>query len=481
MEKKKKESVGMTAKKEGDFSEWYTQIVQKAELIEYSDVSGCYILRPRSYEIWEKVQGFFDNLTKKEKVKNVYFPLLIPEKLLNKEKEHIKGFNPEVAWVTHAGNTKLKEKLAIRPTSETIMYDSYSKWIRSWRDLPLKLNQYCNIVRWEFKHPVPFLRSREFLWQEGHNAFSGKEEVEKDTLKMLDFYARVFEELYCVPIIKGRKSESEKFAGADYSLSVETFLPNGKAIQGATSHNLGQNFSKAFNIKFLDKDEKEKYVWQNSWGLSTRSIGIMIMMHGDDKGLILPPKLAEEKVVIVPILFEKNKDKILKKCKELSKKLNKYNVILDDREDYSAGWKFNEWELKGIPIRLEIGPKDLEKKQVIMVRRDNGKKESVKFNSLDEKVKRVLEDIQKNLFDKAKKFLENSIKIVKNKNEFKKALDNKNLIKMCWCDNGKCEDEIKNETGAKCITIPFKQDKIGGNCAYCGKEAKVWAYFGRSY
>jgi len=479
MEKKKE--IGLTVKKEGDFSDWYTQLMQKAELIEYSDVSGCYTLRPRAYSIWENVQKFFDDLIKKDGVKNAYFPLLIPEKLLNKEKEHVEGFSPEVAWVTHAGGSELNERLAIRPTSETIMYDNYSKWIRSWRDLPLKLNQWCNVVRWEFKHGVPFLRSREFLWQEGHCAFATKEECEKETLKILNFYARVFEELYSIPVIKGRKSGNEKFPGADVSLSVETFLPNGKAIQGATSHNLGQNFSEPFDIKFLDKEEKEKYVWQNSWGISTRSIGIMIMMHGDDKGLVLPPRIAEEKAVIVPILFDKGKEKILKKCEELSKKLKKYNVILDDREEYSPGWKFNEWELKGIPIRIELGPKDLEKKQVVLVRRDNGKKEFIKINNIDKKIKDTLEDIQKNLFKNAKKVLEESIKVIKSKDEFNNALENKKLIKMRWCDDRVCEAKIKEETGAKCITIPFEQEKISGNCPYCGKKSRVWAYFGKSY
>ena len=475
------EELGITAKKEKDFSEWYTQVIQKAELIEYSQVSGCMILRPYSYEIWEKIQEFFNKEIKKIGIKNAYFPLLIPESLFKKEKEHVKSFTPEVAWVTQAGNTKLNEKLAIRPTSETIMYDTYKKWIRSYKDLPLKLNQWCNIIRWEFEHPVPFLRTREFLWQEGHTAFAKKQEAEEEALQILNLYTKVYRDLYAIPVLQGKKSEKEKFAGAVYTLSIETMLPNGKAIQCATSHFLGQNFSKAFDISFLDENNKNVYVYQNSWGLTTRSIGIMLAIHGDDKGLILPPKIAPIQVIIIPILFGKNKEKILRKCKEIKKSIKSLAEI-DENENYTPGWKFNYWELKGVPIRLELGPKDLEKKQVVLVRRDTNKKETVKFTDVNKKVQSTLEDIQKNLLKKAELSLKNSIKKVKSFEEFKKAIKEKKIVYAPWCSSIECEENIKHKTeGAKSLTIPLKQEKIKGKCIQCNKEAQIYAYFGKSY
>ena len=474
---------GITVKKEDNFSEWYTQVIQKAELADYTNVSGCYVLRPRSYEIWENIKTFFDSLIKKSGVKNAYFPLLIPESLLNKEKEHVEGFTPEVAWVTHTGNTKLNERLAIRPTSETIMYDSYKNWIRSYKDLPLRLNQWCNIVRWEFKHPTPFLRTREFLWQEGHTAFADKKDAEKECREILDYYARVCENLLAVPVIKGKKSDKEKFAGAEYTLSIETFLPTGKAIQGGTTHFLAKNFSKAFGISYLDENEKKQYVYQNSWGTSTRTIGMMIIMHGDDKGLVLPPKATNEKIVIVPILFKKDKDKVLKVAKEISKTLKEYNPIFDDREEYSPGWKFNEWELKGIPLRIEIGPKDLANKQVVVYRRDNGKKETVKLTNLKNTVKLTLDDIQENLLKRARNFLEKSVVKTDNLKDVVKAIKDKKMAFAPWCNETECEDWIKDKTdGAKTINIPFEQPELKGkNCIHCGKEAKCWVYFAKSY
>src|SRR3990172_162678 len=390
MKDSKKTEEGITVKKAENFSEWYTQVLQKAELMDYTAVSGSIVIRPSAYFVWEQIQAYINERIKKLGVQNAYFPLLIPESLLNKEKEHVQGFSPEVAWVTHAGNTKLSERLAIRPTSETIMYSSFAKWIRSYRDLPLKLNQWNNVIRWEFKHPVPFLRTREFLWQEGHSAFATSSGAAKEVQDILEIYASVFEDLLAVPVLKGRKSNKEKFAGADYTLSVETFLPNEKAAQGATSHNLGQNFSQAFGISFLNAAGKKDYAWQTSWGLSTRSIGIMVATHGDDHGLILPPKVAQTQVVIVPILFEKDKKITLKKASEIKNSLKAFIVHLDDR-DYSSGWKFHEWELKGIPIRLEIGPRDIQKKQVILVRRDTLKKEVIKISKINKKINFVLE------------------------------------------------------------------------------------------
>ncbi len=406
--------------------------------------------------------------------------------------------------MTHAGNTKLNERLAIRPTSETIMYPSFAKWIRSYKDLPLKLNQWNNVVRWEFKHPVPFLRTREFLWQEGHSAFASSEEAGEEVKEILDVYASVFEDLLAVPVLRGIKSDKEKFAGADYTLSVETFLPNEKAAQGATSHNLGQNFSTAFNISFLNERGHKDFVWQTSWGLSTRSIGIMIATHGDDRGLILPPKVAPIQIVIVPILFEdtkvkvlkasqtielvvipiifeKNKKDVLKKAAEIKKQLKSFRVHLDGREDYNAGWKFHEWELKGIPIRIEIGPNDIKKRQVVLVRRDTLKKEVIKISNLDKKVHSVLEDIQKNLYRKANNFLQSHIASAKNINEAKKLIDSGKIVKADWCGTGSCEEDIKAKTnGAKTLNISEKE-KAKGKCFNCGRQAEGIVYIARSY
>jgi len=479
---KKESQEGLTVKKEDDFSEWFTQLLTKSELIEYTDVSGCYVFRPRSYAIWENVQKYLDSKFKKLCVKNAYFPLLIPESSLKKESKHVEGFTPEVAWVTHSGETKLNERLAVRPTSETIMYPAYANWIRSWKDLPLKINQWCNVVRWEFKNPVPFLRSREFLWQEGHTVFAAKQDAVKEALQMLDVYAEAYKEIYAVPMIKGRKTEKEKFPGADTTNTIETFLPSGKAIQGATSHNLGQNFSKVFDIKFKDKDGKEKLVWQNSWGFTTRSIGIMIMMHSDNKGLVLPPRVAENKVVIVPILFDKTKEKVLKISKQIIKDLSALNPLLDDREEYSPGWKFNEWEMKGIPVRIEIGPKDIEKNQVVVVRRDTGNKESIKISDLKKKIPKILENIQDSLYEKAEKYLESSIVKSKTMADLIKAIKNKKLVFSQWCGSEECEDWIKDKTGgAKILCIPFDQPKKLDKCVYCGKPAKYAVYIAKSY
>lgn len=474
--------IGLSAKKNENFNEWYTQLVLKAELMDYTRVSGCIVFRPRAYEIWEKIQEFFDAKIKKMGIKNAYFPSLIPESLLNKEKEHVEGFSPEVAWVTHAGDSKLSERLAIRPTSETIIHDSYKKWIQSYRDLPLRLNQWCNIVRWEFKYATPFIRTREFLWQEGHTAFATKEEAEKEVHEILDLYADVYEELLAVPVLKGKKSDKEKFAGAVYTTSVEVFLPNGKIAQGATSHLLGQNFAKAFGIKYLDENEKRCYVWQNSWGLTTRTIGAMIMVHGDDKGLVIPPRAAYNKLVIVPIFFKNDKNKVLKAAKQINKTLNAFNPIYDDREGYTPGWKFNDWELKGVPIRVEIGPRDVEKKQAVIVRRDNNQKDIVKLKDLKNKIKLTLDDMQENLFKKASKFLKQSIVEVKTWPEFERVIKEKKLAFALWCGGVECEEWIKDKSGgAKSINIPFGQKNVNGKCIHCDKEVKYRAYFAKSY
>lgn len=477
--------VGVTVKKAEDFSEWYTQVVVKSELADYAPVKGCMIFRELSYSIWEKIQEIFNQKIKATGHKNVYFPLFIPESFLKKEAEHFEGFVPQAAWVTIGGDRPLEEKLAIRPTSETIMYATYAKWIRSWRDLPLKLNQWNSVVRWETEATKLFLRTREFLWQEGHTAHATKEEADQEVMEILNIYKEIIENYLAIPVIAGRKSENEKFKGALYTTALEALMPDGKALQMATSHQLGQNFSRAFDIKFLDKDEKEKYVWQTSWGFSTRMIGAIVMAHGDDKGLVLPPKVAPIQVVIVPIPYkEADSESILTKTREIHEKLKSHDIsaVLDDRTEYTPGWKFNEWELKGVPIRVEVGPRDLKKKQATLARRDTFERMSVKEEEIAETVAKLLGEIQKNLFDKAKKFLDEYITTVKTYNEFKEALKNKGgFIRAYWCANSACEEKIKEETGATIRAIPFEKEKVFAKCVYCGEKAKEVVYFARAY
>ena len=470
--------------KKSNFSEWYVESLISGDFIDYSKVSGAYIYKPNSYSIWEHIQTFLDKKFKSDGVKNAYFPLLIPENLLNKESKHVEGFSPEVAWVTHTGKSKLSERLAIRPTSETIMYDSYSKWIRSWKDLPLRLNQWANVVRWEFKHPTPFLRSREFLWQEGHSVFESRSEAEKEAFDIHSMYKDVYEKLLAIPVLSGIKSEKEKFAGAEKSLSLETIMPDGKAIQASTSHELGQIFSKAFNIKFLDKNEKKSIPYQNSWGISTRSIGIMLAVHGDDKGFVIPPKVAQNKIVIVPILFKGKEAPVLKKSNELTKLLKKYGTILDDRNDVSAGYKFNHWEVRGIPLRIEIGPRDLENKSVTIVRRDTGNKESVKIIKLESRVSELLKIIQKEMYEKAKNNLDNSIIHVDSIKELKTVVNSGKIARAFWCGSIKSEEEIKKLTGAKSLTCNYisENSKLKDkSCFLTGDKPKFYAYFGKSH
>ncbi|MCF7798393.1 proline--tRNA ligase [Candidatus Woesearchaeota archaeon] len=479
-----KNEVGITVKKEDDMSEWYTQVIQKAEMADYTLVSGCIVYRPRSYAIWEKIVHAIDLRFKKSGIQNTYFPLFIPESLLIKEATHLEGFSPEVAWVTHTGNTKLNERLAIRPTSETIMYDSYKKWIRSYRDLPLRLNQWNNVVRWEFKHAVPFLRGREFLWQEGHTAFATKEEAEAERKEIINIYNEVMENYLAIPSIIGKKSEKEKFAGAEYTISLEQVLPNGKAIQGPDFHHDGQIFAKAFDITFTNQKEERDYVYQNTFGFTTRVIGIMLMIHSDDKGLVLPPKLAETHVGIVPI-FAKDKEKVLEYANKLRDELQKnFLVKVDDRDEYSPGYKFNELELKGVPIRLEIGPKDIEKNQVVLVRRDTGEKEFVEMSKVETRVKELLNEIQNNLFTKAKQLLEQSVVTVETYDELKEAINNKKIVRALYRNKPGTDDEenIKAETGgAKVLNIELEPAKTSGKCVYSGEPAQYYTYFGKSY
>lgn len=478
MTQSKANKEGLTVRKSEDMSEWYTQVVQKAELADYSPVKGFMIIRPNAYSIWEGIQNYFNKILDKHKVKNAYFPLLIPESFFRKEAEHAEGFEPELAYVQNSSEEG--ERLAIRPTSETIMYDSYSKWIRSHRDLPLLINQWCNVLRWEVKQTKPFLRTREFLWQEGHNVFATEKELEQDVDKMIKEYKKLAEELLAIPVIMGRKSRAETFAGADYTMAIEALMPDGKALQMGTSHKLGQNFAKAFNIKFKDQNEKEQFAWQNSWGFSTRLIGALIMMHGDDKGLVLPPKIAKNQVAIVPILFDKTKGKTLQKAQEIAKKLSKFNPLLDDRESYSAGWKFNELELKGIPLRIEIGPKDIENKQVMIVRRDNSKKEAVKEKDLAKQIPLLLEDIQKSLFDKANKFLKSHTDSAKNLKELKDKIKEKKIVKAYMQDSLEVEEQIKDKTGGATSRI-VETSKKEGKCILTGKPTKTLAYFAKAY
>jgi prolyl-tRNA synthetase len=481
----KMSEMGITVKKSENFSEWYTQTVLKSGLADYAPIKGCMIFREHSYAIWEKIQEIFNKRIKEKGHKNVYFPMFIPESFLKKEAEHFEGFVPEVAWITVGGNSKLEERLAVRPTSETIMYATYAKWIRSWRDLPLKLNQWCNIVRWETRATKLFLRTREFLWQEGHTAHATKEEADTEVMEILNIYKDLVENYLAIPVLVGKKTENEKFAGALYTTAVEALMPDGKVLQMGTSHNLGQSFAKVFNVKFIGEDEKEHYVWQTSWGITTRLIGALVMVHGDDKGLVLPPKITPVQTVIIPIPY-KNVDKelILEKAKENLNKLveNGIAAVLDDRAEYRPGWKFNEWELKGVPIRIEIGPRDVKQKQLTLARRDTSERLVVKEEEIVDVVNKLLEEIQSNLFNRAKKFLENNITTVKTYDEFKEALKKKGgFIRACWCSSPTCEEKIKEETGATIRTVPFEKEKPFSNCIYCGKEAKDVVYFGRAY
>ena len=476
---------GVTIKKNCDFSEWYTEVVLKSGLADYAPIKGCMIFREHSYAIWEKIQEVFNQKIRESGHKNVYFPLFIPESYLKKEAEHFEGFVPEVAWVTEGGSSPLEERLAIRPTSETIIYATFAKWIRSWRDLPIKINQWCNIVRWETKATKPFLRTREFLWQEGHTAHATKEDADKEVMDILNYYRDIMENWLAIPVLVGVKTESEKFAGALYTTTLEAIMPDGKALQMGTSHNLGQNFAKVFDIKFIGEDEKEHHVWQTSWGISTRLIGAVVMVHGDDKGLVLPPKVAPVQVVIVPIPYkDADSTAIESKAKEIADKLKEKNlaVILDNREEYTPGWKFNQWELKGVPVRIEIGPRDLKQQQVTVVRRDTGIKAAVKEDEAISSVEKLLEEIQHNLYSKARIGLEEKTTVVKNYEEFRRVLCEKGgFIKASWCGSSKCEEKIKEETGATIRLRPFEKEEPIAACVYCGEKAEAMVYFARSY
>ncbi len=469
--------------KEKNFPQWYVDVVRKAELADYTTIKGCMVIRPYGYGLWENMQAGLDRRIKETGHKNAYFPLFIPDSLLKKEAEHVEGFAPEVAWVTHGGNQKLEERLAIRPTSEAVICSLYSKWVKSWRDLPILINQWVNIVRWE-KVTRLFLRTTEFLWQEGHTAHKTEQEAEIETVKILyRVYRDYIEKDLAIPVIVGRKTEKEKFAGALHTYALEALMADGKVLQAGTSHNLGQNFAKAFNIKFLDEDQKEKYVWQTSWGTTTRLVGALVMVHGDERGLKLPPKVAPVQVIIVPIMFDKTKKEVLEKAESIRAILKKdFRVEIDTRDGYTPGWKFNEWEMRGVPLRLEIGPKDMAQGQVMLARRDTGEKVAVKEENLVETVKELLDNIQENLFTRARNFLEENIRESSNYNEFKKIIEKqRGLIKTYWCGSKDCEDKIKEETKASIRCIPFEQEEASGKCIYCGKESSTLVHFARAY
>jgi prolyl-tRNA synthetase len=515
--------IGIDVSKEEDFPGWYQQVLTKGDMLDYYDVSGCFILKPASYSIWEEIQQWFNTHIKKIGVKNCSFPLFVSEDVLQREKDHIEGFAAEVAWVTHAGSTPLEKKIAIRPTSETVMYPYYSKWIRSHRDLPLRLNQWNSVVRWEFKHPQPFLRTREFLWQEGHTAHLTQDAAHEEVMYILDLYAKIYEELLAVPVVKGQKTEKEKFAGGLYTTTVEGYIPaTGRGIQGATSHGLGQNFSKMFNITVEDPsakgDEKKPpiHVWQNSWGLSTRTLGVMVMIHSDNHGLVLPPRVAETQVVIVPVgitakTSDEEREKLYAEIDGLTTVLTAAGVraTSDMREGYSPGWKFNDWELRGVPLRLEFGPGESAGHFVTAARRDipgREGKSTIQISDLSTAVPALLETIQKDLFTRADNEYRSHRKIITNWDDFVPALNEKNVCVIPHCLTEECEDQIKDMSarkaeedsdepqdarapsmGAKSLCIPFDQPEgiTPGvtKCTnpQCTRTAEKWCMFGRSY
>ena len=463
-----------------DFAKWYTDIVIKAELADYADTKGCIAIRPYGYAIWENIQKYADDLFKKAGVKNVSMPVLIPESLLQKEKDHVEGFAPEVAMVTEAGGKKLDEKLCVRPTSETMFSTMYAKWLKSWRDLPFVYNQWCNVMRWE-KETRPFLRSREFLWQEGHTIHETEEEARERTLQMLEIYTRVIEDLLAIPVLRGRKTPKEQFAGAEETYTVESLMHDGRALQAGTSHYFGQNFTKPFEVKFQNREGKEEYAYQTSWGISTRLIGAIIMAHGDNRGLKLPPKVAPIQAVIVPVAS--HKEGVKEKAQELYDKLNeKYRMKIDLRDQYTPGYKFSDWEMRGVPVRIELGPRDIENNVCVVVRRDTGEKQTIELVKLEDELQNILDDIQKSMFEACKKNVDEKTTIATTLEEFEKNInENQGYIKTMWCGDVACEDKIKELTGAHSRCMPFNQEHISDTCVVCGKKADKMVVWGRQY
>lgn len=464
-----------------DFSRWYIDSIRKAELMDYSPVRGCIVFRPDGYELWERIQAGLDRRFKETGHRNAYFPLFIPESFFEKEKEHVEGFNPELPWVTEAGGEKLEERLAIRPTSETIFGHMYAQWIKSYRDLPVLINQWANVVRWE-KRTLPFLRTSEFLWQEGHTAHADEKEAREETMRMLEVYRDFVENDLAVPVIKGQKTPSEKFAGAVDTYSIEAMMKDGKALQAGTSHYLGENFARGFNIQFLDRDNQLKYVHTTSWGASTRLIGALVMVHGDDRGLAMPPQVAPVQVVFIPVGPAKTRAKVLERYEKLAADLRATGIRLreDTREEYSPGWKFNEYEMRGVPLRLELGPRDVDNNQVVAVRRDNGEKLILSQDELVSRVRELLRDIQSSMLRAAKNFQEAHSFRAGNMQEFAQVLPG-GFVLAGWCGDAACEKAIKDETKATARNIPFDPPETMHRCVVCGGEAKHTVWYARSY
>ena len=461
-----------------DFAQWYTDVVTKAELIDYSNVKGCMVIKPAGYAIWENIQRRLDERFKAVGVENVYMPMFIPESLLQKEKDHVEGFAPEVAWVTHGGLAPLAERMCVRPTSETLFCDFYKGDIHSYRDLPRVYNQWCSVVRWE-KETRPFLRSREFLWQEGHTAHATAKEAQERTEQMLDVYADFCEEVLAIPVVKGRKTEKEKFAGAEATYTIEALMHDGKALQSGTSHNFGDGFAKAFGIQYTDKDNQLKYVHQTSWGVSTRIIGAIIMVHGDDSGLVLPPEIAPTQIMVIPI--QQKKEGVLDKAFEMKEALSGFRVKVDD-SDKSPGWKFSESEMRGIPVRVEIGPKDMEQNQAVLVRRDTHEKQMVPLDELKERIGELLGQIQKEMLERARVHRDAHTYTATDFDAFKKTVEEKpGFVKAMWCGSRECEDKIKELTGATSRCMPFAQEKLADTCVCCKKPAVKMVYWGKAY
>ncbi len=477
---KEKKLVEAITSMDVDFAQWYTDIVKKAELIDYSSVKGCMVIKPAGYAIWENIQTELDRRFKETGVENVYMPMFIPESLLEKEKDHVEGFAPEVAWVTQGGLSELPERLCVRPTSETLFCDFYKNDIQSYRDLPKVYNQWCSVVRWE-KETRPFLRSREFLWQEGHTAHATAEEAEERTIQMLNLYADFCEEVLAIPVIRGQKTEKEKFAGAEATYTIEALMHDGKALQSGTSHNFGDGFAKAFGIQFTDKDNTLKYVHQTSWGMTTRLIGAIIMVHGDDSGLVLPPRIAPTQVMVIPIQMAK--EGVLDAARDLTERLGKVCKAKLDDSDKSPGWKFSEQEMRGIPVRVELGPKDLAAGRCVLVRRDTREKTECALDEVEEKVTALLEQIQTEMFTRAKAHRDAHIWDAHNYEEFVDIAQNKpGFIRGMWCGDQACEDKIKEELAVTSRCMPFHdQEQIADTCVCCGRPAKKLIYWGKAY
>lgn len=475
-----KEFVKAITPRAQDFSQWYVDVVLKAELADYAPVKGCIVFRPYGYAIWERIQAELDRRFKETGHVNAYFPLFVPESFFRREAEHVAGFSPQVAWVTRGGDEDLAERLAVRPTSETVIGVMYSKWIQSYRDLPVLINQWCNVVRWE-KATRPFIRTTEFLWQEGHTCHRTAEEAEEEARRMLEVYRSFVEDYLAIPVIPGEKSAGEKFAGAVRTYTIEGLMGDCRALQCATSHFLGQNFARSFDIKFLDEDGQLKYVWQTSWGISTRIVGALIMVHGDDRGLVLPPTVAPYQVVIVPIVG-RDTEQVLAASREVADRLRqRFRVRLDDRPEYSPGWKFNDWEMRGVPLRLEVGPRDLAARQVTAARRDTAERTAVPMERLEEGVAELLEEVHRGLYRKALQFREANTHRVHDFGTFKSIMEGpRGFIRALWCEKPECEERIKQETGATIRCLPFGE-REEGTCVLCGEPARQVAYFARAY